>query len=220
MKKFQIAALLSFVLLLGQTMFAQSTGTVTVTGTTPEAFAITSTTDGTLSSTVALGTLTPAAGGTLSTGTIQARLRSNKAYTLTAQATSLSVTSPGSADGGSSISLSDIGFGVTAIDATGANVAGSHSDTIVSKFNYTPSGFNGLPSVTNGLTPFVSGTHGTLNDVTSATQVVSGTRISSKGNMSTNNNFLLITFTLGTLPQFFTPNAGFSTTITLTMATQ
>src|SRR5205085_11756648 len=112
------------------------------------------------------------------------------------------------------ISLGDIGFSVTAIDATGANVATGHTDTIASLFNYG----GGFPAVTNGLTPFASGTNGTLNDLTSNTQILSGTRISSKGNLSTNNNFVLVTFGIATLPQYYTPNSGFSTTITLTVA--
>ena len=193
---------------------AQTTGTITVTGTTPTSVSVTNASDTALSTTLALGAMTPAAGGTLMTSTVQARLRSNKAYTLSAQAAALSVTSPGAADGGTSITLSDIGFGVTAVDATGANVATGHTDTIVTLFNYG----SGFPAVTNGLTPFVSGTNGTLNDLTASTQILSGTRISAKGNISTTNNFILVTLGVATLPQYFTPNSGFSTTITLTIA--
>jgi hypothetical protein len=205
---------LALVMLFAKTGWAQTTGTITITGSTPTAVSVTNTSDGTLTSTVALGSLTPAAGGTLMTSTVQARLRSNKAYTLSAQASALSISSPAAADGGASISLSDIGFGITAIDATGANVATSHTDTIASLFNYS----SGFPAVTNGLTPFASGTNGTLNDLTSNTQILSGTRISAKGNLSTNNNFVLVTFGIATLPQYFTPNSGFSTTVTLTIA--
>src|SRR5262245_63899866 len=108
---FTFAALMLF----ARTALAQTTGTITVTGSTPTDVSVTNTTDGTLTSTVALGSLTPAAGGTLMTSTVQARLRSNKAYTLSAQASALSISSPAAADGGASISLGDIGFGVTAI---------------------------------------------------------------------------------------------------------
>ena len=204
----------AIVMLFAKTVLAQTTGTITLTGSTPTAVSVTNASDGTLSSTVSLGSLTPAVGSTLMTSTVQARLRSNKAYTLSAQAASLSISSPAAADGGASISLGDIGFGITAIDATGTNVATGHSDTIASLFNYS----SGFPAVTNGLTPFASGTNGTLNDLTSNTQVLSGTRISSKGNLSTNNNFVLVTFGVATLPQYFTPNSGFSTTVTLTIA--
>ena len=212
--KLKVLLMFSMIAFLTQTGFAQTTGTITVTGTTPTAVSVTNASDSTLSSTVALGTLTPAAGNSLMSSTVQARLRSNKAYTLSAQAAALNISSPAAADGGTSITLGDIGFGVTAIDAAGANVATGHTDTIVSLFNYS----SGFPAVSNGLTPFAAGTNGTLSDLTSNTQVLSGSRISAKGNISTNNNFVLVTFGVATLPQYFTPNSGFSTTVTLTIA--
>ena len=76
-----------------------TSGTVTVTGTTPEALSLTNESDATVSSTIALGTLTPGTSNTLTTGQTTIRLRSNKAYKVTAQAAPLSVTGPGSADG-------------------------------------------------------------------------------------------------------------------------
>ena len=205
------------IFMLKQTCFAQTTGTITVTGTTPTSVSATNTSDSNLSATVALGSLTPATGAALASGTVQIRLRSNKAYTLSAQATALNFSSPGAADGGSAITLDDIGFGITAIDATGANVTSGHTDTIVGgspTFDYR----SGWPAVSNGLTPFIAGTHATLNNISANTQVLSGSRISAKGNISTNNNFVLVTFGLATLPQYFTPNSGFSSTITLTVA--
>jgi hypothetical protein len=205
------------IFLYTQTCLAQTTGTITVTGSNPTAVSATNTSDSNLSATIALGTLTPATGSALAAGTVQVRLRSNKAYTLSAQATALNFSSPDAADGGSAIALSDIGFGVTAIDATGTNVATGHTDTIVAgspSFDYR----SGWPAVSNGLTPFVAGTHATLNNISANTQVLSGSRISSKGNISTNNNYVLVTFGLATLPQYFTPNSGFSSTITITVA--
>ena len=202
-------------LLMAEMGLAQTTGTVALTGTNPAAVSITNTSDATLSTTVALGTLTPATGGSLTSGTFQVRMRSSKAYVLSAQTTALSFTGLGDTDGGNTISATDIGFGITALANTGANVAnsGSRTDTIVAKFSYT----GGYPAVTNGLTPFVAGTNGTLNDISSNTQILSGTRISTKGNISTNNNFILATLGIATLPQYFTPNTDFSATITLTV---
>jgi hypothetical protein len=197
--------------------FAQTTGTITVSGTDPESFSITNTSDAQLSATVILGTLNPATGGTLTTGTTQIRLRSNKAYKLSAQATALSFTSSGSNDGGDQIALTDFGFGISSIDATGANVANGTGHTVVTLFDYDPR----AASVTNGLTPFVVSTDGTLNDISgSGAQILSGPRISAVGNISTDNNFILVTLAVATLPQYFTPNAGFSTTVTLTIASQ
>ena len=196
--------------------FAQTSGTITVTGTNPAAVSITSTSDASISTTVALGTLTPATGGALTTGSLQVRLRSNKAYVVSAQATALTVNGASAADGGDTIAPGDIGFGITALANTGTNVAnsGTRADSIVGKFNYTSSGF---PAVTNGLTPFVAGTNGTLSDITANTQILSGSRISAKGNISTNNNFIVATLGVATLPQYFTPNTDFTTTITLTI---
>jgi hypothetical protein len=164
---------------------------------------------------VALGTLTPTTGTSLTSGTTTVWLRSSKAYVLSAQATALNFTGAGSADGGNAITAGDIGFGVTSMTLTGVNVAntGSRSDTVVGKFDYT----GGYPSVTNGLTPFVSGTNGTLSDISSNTQILSGGRISSQGNMSTDNNYIAVVLGVSSLPQYFTPNTNFSSTITLTI---
>ena len=196
---------------------AQTTGTITVTGTTPEAFALTNTSDGALASTIALGVLTPTSGVTiadLTTGTpVDVRLRSNKAYKLTATAGALAVIGAGATDGGEAIALTDIGFGILLITAPGANGATGRSDTIVAGYDVS----GGWPTPTNGLTPVFTKT---LNDITSATQVLSGTRVSAKGNIATNNNYLTVRFGVATLPQFFTPNTGFSSIVTLTLASQ
>ena len=203
-------------LMFAQIGFAQTTGTITVSGTDPDAFSITNTSNAALSATIILGNLNPATGGVLTSGTAQIRLRSNKAYYLTAQTTVLSFTGAGAVDGGATIALSDFGFGISAIDATGVNVANQIGHTPVALFNYDPR----TVAVTNGLTPFVSGTHGTLNDISSSVQILGGPRISTQGNISTDNNFILATLVVATLPQYFTPNTSFSTTITLTIASQ
>lgn len=205
------AVLATLVLMMASSAFAQTSGTLNVTGTTPEAFSITNTSDGTVTSTLSLGTLTPAAGGTLTQGTAQIRLRSNKAYKVTAQASALNFSNGGSADGGTSLALNDVGFGITSIDATGANVATGHTDTVVTGFDVS----GGWPTVSNGLTPSFGKT---LNDITGSTQVLSGSRISARGNLSTTTNLVTVTFGVATLPQYFTPNSSFSTTITLTIA--
>lgn len=211
-KKTIISTLVAAFVLTATAAFAQTAGTITVSGTTPEAFSITNGSDGTVSSTIALGTLTPASGSTLTQGSAQIRLRSNKAYKVTAQGSALSFTNPGTADGGNPMTLSDVGFGILSVSAAGANVAAGHTDTIALGFDVS----GGWPSVTNGVTP---GFSKTLNDITAAAaQVISGGRISAKGNISTNDNFVQVTFGVATLPQYFTPNSSFSTTITLTIS--
>jgi hypothetical protein len=216
MKKTNLILFGAIILIFAQIVSAQTSGTITVSGTDPESFSITSTTNATLSATVVLGTLAPATGGTLTSGTAQIRLRSNKAYNLNAQVSALGFVGAGAIDGGSTIALLDFGFGISSIDATGANVANAAGHTVVALFNYDPR----TVAVTNGLTPYVPSTHGTLNDITSSTQILSGPRISALGNISTDNNFILATLAVATLPQYFTPNTSFSATITLTIASQ
>jgi hypothetical protein len=168
-----------------------------------------------LAATAALGSLEPTTGSTLTESTVSVRLRSNKAYKLTAQSGTLAVTGGGTVDGGSTISLGDIGFGVREVTRSSGNVVTeSASDTITASpvFDYT----SGYPSVTNGLTPFSSG-YGTLDSITSSVQVLTGNRISKKGNMSTDNNFIVVKFGVATLPQYFTPNTSFTTSVTLTI---
>jgi hypothetical protein len=195
--------------------FAQTTGTITVTGNIPDAISLTNSSDGALSTTQALGALTAANNSTLAAITpVDVRIRSNKQYKLNASMV-LTNAGAGTADGGDSIAATDIGFGIAALDATGSNVAGPRTDTITPIFNYISTAMSALP-VSNGLTPFQAGTNGTLNDIASSTQVVQGNRISTKGNIQTNNNFVKLTFAVATLPQYFTPTTGFQAVITLT----
>ena len=196
------------------TSFAQN-GTVTVIGSDPVAISLTNSSEGTLSTTIDLNVLTPANNNTLTTSTpFEVRLRSNKAYKLTASALGLSFSSAGSNDGGSPIALTDIGFGITSTTLTGANVAntGNRTDAIAAGFNAST-----WPTPTNGTTPSFTKT---LNNITGAgVEVLSGSRISARGNLSTNDNYISVFFGVATLPQFFTPNSGFSSTVTLTIAT-
>jgi hypothetical protein len=210
----RLPILLGTVMMMASAAFAQTTGTITVTGSQPEAFSLTDGSGAALTSTIALGALIPGNTTTLSTGTATVNMRSNKAYKVTAQASPLNIPTPGATDGGDDIALTDIGFAVTAMTLTGTNVANSGSRA------ENAGGFalgTGWPTATNGLTPAFGKT---LNDIQTPQQILQGTRISKKGNLSTNDNFISVTFGVATLPQFFTPNTGFSTVITLTMASQ
>jgi len=212
----RLPILLGAAMMMASAAFAQTTGTINVTGINPEAFSLTDTGGNALSTTIALGTLTPGADNTLTTGgPVTVRMRSNKAYKVTAQASALTFTTPGLADLGDTITLSDIGFGVTGMTLTGANVAntGSRTETLPGGFDVS----GGWPAASNGLNPSFALT---LNSITSPTQILAGGRISKRGNLITDNNFISVSFGVAVLPQFFTPNAGFSTTITLTMASQ
>jgi hypothetical protein len=211
----RLPILLALVLMLASAAFAQTSGNINVTGANPEAVSLTNTSGAALSATIALGSLTPGNTNGLTTGTADVHVRSNKAYNITAQASALSFTNPGAAAGGDDIALTDIGFAVTGTTLTGANVVNSGSRTDAPAAGFALGA--GWPTATNGLTP---GFGKTLADITGSTTIMSGPRISKKGNMATDNNFIAIQFGVATLPQLHTPNQGFSTTITLTIAAQ
>jgi hypothetical protein len=197
---------------------SQTTGNITIAGSIPHAVSITSASDATLSTTVTLGALTPTNTSSLTqSAPVVVRVRSNQQYRLSASAT-FTNSGAGSDAGGSAISAADIGFGIIGRDASGSLVAAGHTDTITPKFDYTSIGFTSLP-VTDGLTPFVPGTNGTLADILTGTQMLQGSRISRKGNINTQENFLKVTFGAATLPQYFSPTTGFQAVITLTVVT-
>jgi hypothetical protein len=136
---------LALFVLITATAFAQLTGTVTLTGTIPDAVSLTNSSDSTLSATLTLGALVATNNTALAAITpLDVHVRSNKQYKLNA---SMVFTNSGAGNpaGGDSIAASDIGFGITAVSATGANVATGHSDTLTAKFDYTTTPMSALP---------------------------------------------------------------------------
>lgn len=211
----RLPLLVGAVLITASAAFAQN-GTINITGTNPDAFSLTNTSGSALSATVAFGVMAPANATAVTAQEVTVRMRSNKAYKLSAQASALTINGAGAAQGGDPIALTDIGIGITGMTLDAPNVANgaSRTETIPAGFGVTNGNW---PAATNGLTP----TFGkTLNDIQASTEILSGQRISKKGNLATDNNFIEINVGVATLPQFFTPNTGFSATITLTMASQ
>jgi len=195
---------------------AQTTGTISLSGNIPEAYSLTSS-GGTqiVGATVALGALIPVNDQTLVTNeTVVGYLRSNHKYKLTAQVASLT-RGTGSDDGGLAIQLSDIGFGIRGLVKNGAQVVNQLTHTVVAGFDYTTA----WPTPSGGLTPFDGTTYKNLGNITADTQILGGQRISNKGNITTSDNAVQLTFGFAVLPQYFSPDTGFSTTITLTIAT-
>jgi len=195
---------------------AQTTGTISLSGNIPEAYSLTSS-GGTqiVGATVALGALIPVNNQTLVTNeTVVGYLRSNHKYKLTAQALSLT-RGTGSDDGGLAIQLSDIGFGIRGLVKNGAQVVNQATHSVVTGFDYTTA----WPTPSGGLTPFDGTTYKNLGNITADTQILGGQRISNKGNITTTDNAVQLTFGFAVLPQYFSPDTGFSTTITLTIAT-
>lgn len=195
---------------------------VDYSGTIPTTFAITNTSNGTLTGNLgAFSTLTIGS-GTLQTPTVLAfRLRSNAAYKLSANSAAISGITDGVASAAGTtaqgIKTGDIGFGITAaIDQSGASVVDGGAiptriDTIVAGYSVV----GGWPAVTNGHTPTFTKTLNNFFGVD--TQILSGTRISASGDNSSSDNFLLVTVGLAALPQYLTP-AAFSGTVTFTIA--
>jgi hypothetical protein len=147
-------------------------------------------------------TLTPGSGGVLSSqqATVRLRCACNPGYHLKASLVSFTVTPTAPVSGGTSISRSDIGMGITSI-------TGAATGTIVSGFNYNPS----TATVTNGLTPFTGAASGqaTLNDIAAGNvNIFSGPKIAGNENLTggaSSSNFVALTFTFAVLPQYWTP---------------
>ena len=178
---------------------------------------ITTTSDTTLAAVVAMGTITPANTSTLKTGQVQFRLRSKDknpgGYRLDAIAT-FSAGAAATVNGGDTIAATDIGIGITSVDATASQVDQPRTDASLSGFNYDPTAV----SVTDGLTPYTNAAGGkaTLADLLTGKKILSGNRINSSDSLG-NPNYLLVTMKFGLLPQYFSPST-FSATITLTIS--
>ena len=196
-----------------------STGTATFGGTVPTAFNISNVTNGSLSGAFgAFGTMA-IGNGTLSTpAPVVFRLRSNAPYVLTAQVGSLvGISDDVAGTANSNIKTGDIGFGFTAaIDQSGQSVIGgggapTRTDTIAPGFDMR----NGWPSASGGQTPNFTKT---LHDIYGQdVQILSGPRISARGDNSSEDNFITITVGIAALPQYW--NAGaFRGVVTFTIA--
>jgi hypothetical protein len=185
----------------------------------PTAFNISSVNNGSLSGAFgSFGTMAIGNGMLSTPSPVVFRLRSNAPYILTAQVGVLSGISDGEAGTDSAgIKTGDIGFGFTAaIDQSGASVVGgggspSRMDTITPGFDMR----NGWPSASGGQTPVFTRT---LHDIYGRNvQILSGPRISAKGDNGSDDNFITVTVGIAALPQYW--NAGaFRGVVTFTIA--
>lgn len=142
-------------------------------------------------------------------GTVTLNLRSNAAYQVSAVYGGSTFTAAAG-----DLRLADIGFGVpnTAANIRTSGVLGVKAGTAVpAAFDYDPL----TAAIVNGLPVF----SGTVNNLALSTVVVSGSRISTAGSLSTTTNALLVDTKYAILPQFFTPTAAAAATITFTIAT-
>lgn len=213
--------LLALAALAASAVFAQTSGTITVTGSIPDAVSMTNSSGTAISSTVSLGALTAANSSTLTAITpVDLYIRSNKQFKLSASAT-LTGTGTDDATAGHAIQPADIGFGIVTKTINGALVTSTYaaSETIAGGFDYTGGGAIAATTLSNGLATFTSGTNNSLADIASSTQVLQGGRVSQKGNIQTTTNAVRYALGVATLPQYFTPTGSFTATITLTIAT-
>lgn len=221
----QLALLTSVLAIAASTASAQSTGTVTINGSVAKSasirwwsFTALNTETGTnapntqnspLLFTLSVGDVSPANPNNYAGGKVKVILRTNAAFALSAQVTASSGFGAASGD----ISLSDVGFGLANLANSGALVFGdpATNSVIAGSFGNDPSA---ATKNADGVPTFPT----SLSNVSSATQVLSGPRISKGGSVSSPNNGLLVDTVYAIGPQYFTPTT-FSATVTYTITT-
>jgi hypothetical protein len=164
--------------------------------------------------TIDFGEVGPTNTNSFVTATVPLRLRSNVSYTLKMAASAMSY--PSGTPDAESVTLKDIGFGVTAAARDSGGGVATGTDTVVAAASGDPTGGSrGAANATSGRYEYVAGA--SLNDYASATTVVSGPRIMNAAVPTANSNGLVVTTRFAIKPQFFTPNS-FSTSVTFTIS--
>jgi hypothetical protein len=161
-----------------------------------------------------LGEVGPANVASFVIATIPLRLRTNVSYTFKMGAAA--ITYPTGIPDANSVTLADIGFGVTAAtrDVGGGVAAGA--DTIAGVASGDPTlGANGSISGLTGRYTYVAG-H-SLASYTTSTTILTGPRIMNAMAQAANSNGLVVTAIIALKPHFFTPNT-FSTSVTFTIS--
>lgn len=221
----QLAFLTTVLAIAAATASAQSTGSVTINGSVAKSASIRwwsftalnaetgtnspNTQNSPLLFTLNVGDVSPANSNNYAGGKVKVILRTNAAYALSAQVTASSGFGAASGD----LSLSDVGFGLANLANSGALVFGdpATNSVIAGSFGNDPStaakNADGVPTFPTS-----------LSNVSSATQVLSGPRISKGGSVGSPNNGLLVDTVYAIGPQYFTPTS-FSATVTYTITT-
>jgi len=164
--------------------------------------------------TIDFGEVGPSNSASFVTATVPLRLRGNVSYTLKASAAAMTYGS-GTPDT-SSVTLPDIGFGVTSATRDSGGGVASGTDTIAASASGDPTaGGNGSISGTTGR--YVYNTGHSLGDYTTSTTILTGPRIMNAMVPSGNTNGLVVTTVFSVKPQFFTPGS-FSTSVTFTIS--
>ena len=168
-----------------------------------------------LAFTLNLGDVSPNNTNNYVGGSVRVILRTNANYVLSA---ALTASSGFGANGNTNgdIALTDIGFGLANIAASGPLVGATavSGSSVTAPYNNDPSAaaknVDGIPTFTSTL--------GGLATTAPGTQVMTGPRISRGGSNSSPNNGLLVDTIYAVGPQFFTP-VSFAATVTYTLVT-
>lgn len=164
--------------------------------------------------TIDFGEVGPSNTNSFVTATVPLRLRTNVSYTLKTSAAAM-VYGGGPPDA-SSVTLADIGFGLTTATRDGGGGVAAGADTIAAAASGDPTlGANGAVDVVTGRYTYVAG-H-SLANYTVSTTVLTGPRIMNAMVPSGNTNGLVVTSIMSIAPQFFTPGS-FSTSVTFTIS--
>jgi hypothetical protein len=163
--------------------------------------------------TLDFGEVSPSNTNSFVSATVPLRLRSNVAYTLKMTAGTMTYGS-GTPDA-DSVTLADIGFGVTSATRDSGGGVATGTDTIASGSGDPTSGSNGATNGTSGRYVYNSGF--SLNDYSSATTLLTGPRVMKAAVPASSTNGLVVNTVFAVKPQFFTPGS-FSTSVTFTIS--
>lgn len=148
------------------------------------------------------------------TAVVPLRLRSNTSYTLRMSAAAMTYGS-GTPDA-SSVTLADIGFGVTSATRDSGGGVATGTDTIAATASGDPTtAARGAVNVTTGRYTYVTGA--SLANYTTSTSILTGPRIMNAMVSTGNSNGLVVQTVFCVKPQFFTPGS-FSTSVTFTIS--
>jgi len=165
--------------------------------------------------TIDFGDVGPSNANNFVTAVVPLRLRSNVSYTLRMAAAAMTYGS-GTPDA-SSVTLADIGFGVTSAARDSGGGVATGTDTIAATASGDPTtAARGAVNATTGRYTYVTGA--SLANYTASTTVLTGPRIMNAMVSTGNTNGLVVQTIFCVKPQFFTPGS-FSTSVTLTIST-
>ncbi len=164
--------------------------------------------------TIDFGEVGPSNTNSFVTATVPLRLRSNVSYTLKTSAAAITY-GAGTPDA-NSVTLADLGFGITTATRDSGGGVAAGTDTIAATASGDPTlGASGSVDGTTGRYTYVAG-H-SLASYTTSTTILSGPRVMNAMVPSGNTNGLVVTSIIAIKPQFFTPGS-FSTSVTFTIS--